>query len=186
MSRAPSPRATGPRWLRLEGGTAVGLGFVYLGIPLLAAVVHYAPQGSLLLTASLAVCLIGSLALGVGLCAHERWAWAAAVSLCVLAAGCSVAVAGAAIAALAAQSRALSWQPVFWGLPRASTQNLVCGAALTAGLAAAAVAVLWRGQADYDVPHRRAYTTLAREGALPAAVVLLAAALAGSLLWPQE
>lgn len=178
-----SPSDPARRRLRLDGATGIGLGFVYLGIPLLAAIVHHAAGGAWLIAGLLGVCLVGVVGTGVGLCARERWAWAVGVCLCVSVAGAAVTLGGTAAAALAAAPRALSWQPIFLGLTRWETQNLLNVAALAGVASLAAAPILWRRQEEYDVPHRRGYTTLSREGALPAAVIVAAALYAAAALW---
>lgn len=158
---------------RVRWATLAGLACVYSGVPWLFALIGAVNSGWAAGIAAYAVCLAGTLAVGVGLCAGERWAWAAAVCLgAIYAAGALVVTAVLLTGMLTV--RALSWQPVAAGLTYATAARVVSLALLVLAGSAGALALFWRAQGEFDVPHRRAFTTLLHEGALLAMVIIAA------------
>lgn len=163
----------------------LGLAWVYSGafwlMALYGAVTSGWPEGAF----AIALRLVATLALGVGLCALERWAWATVVSACAFYTAVGLAAALLAVIKLTAgpPGSNLSWMPVLWGL-RAST--VASGGWL--GIAGGAVAggmllFLWHARPLYDVPPRRAFTCLVRLGLFPAiALAALDGYLFGSVL----
>ena len=77
-----------------RAATAAGLLWVYSGVPWLLGMSGALNQGWILGGAACGVCLAGSLAVGVGLCACERWAWAAGTCLAILYTASSAGLAG--------------------------------------------------------------------------------------------
>jgi hypothetical protein len=151
----------------------VGLLWVYSGILWLLGMLAAAQSGWPGGTFALALRLGATLAIGVGLCAMERWAWAPAVCLAGFY-GCIA----AGVAALStwslvtAPASALSWTPLLWGLNRLNCGRLAVFSLVVAVAGAGACSILWRMQTQYDVPHRRGFTLLVRRGLLPTALLL--------------
>lgn len=159
----------------------LGLAYVYSGVVWLWAFWVAAREGSGSLAALLAFRLAGTLGLGVGLCAAERWAWAAmTVHLAIHGVAGTLLALSSAWALATRPANVLSWQPVFFGMNSAGTLRVLGSAACLALAAAAGLTVLWRAQAHFDIPHRRPFTFLTRLGFLPA---LLLAGLDGVLLF---
>lgn len=152
----------------------LGLLLVYSGAVWLLAMLSAASTGWLAGAVALLVCLVGALALGVGLCAAERWAWAGATCLAAVYAACAAAALALLGGALANQGNALSWQPLVAGLNRLTIERWLGIAAGICVGSLAALWILWRAQPEFDIPHRRTFTVLLHEGALSAAVVLAA------------
>jgi hypothetical protein len=150
-----------------------GLGWVYSGALWLVALAVVAAHGWALAALAIVLRLAVTLTLGIGLCAMERWGWASIVGAAAL----YVALAGAAAARaawtlLTLPPGTLSWQPVFFGLPRGACASLLGWALAVAAIAGVGLRLMWGIRGHFDVPDRRAFTVLLQEGAWPA--VLLA------------
>lgn len=116
-------------------------------------------------------CTVG---VGVGVCANERWGWAA--MCCHLAIHAVGALPIAALSGWALATRPpniLSWQPVLYGLVSADAFRLFLGAVVVVAVAASALRILWAAQSHFDVPYRRPYSVLLQFGFTPS--LLLAA-----------
>ena len=153
----------------------LGLGWVYSGVFWLLCLFGTADSGGLHVVVAVAVRLAGTLALGIGVCATERWAWAAVVSLSGFHAAAATALAtlgGAAL--LTAPPTTPSWKPLFLGYTLQGARGVVVAALCAAAVAAVNIGVLWPAQTQFDVPHRRSFTVLAREGMWGCIPVLLA------------
>lgn len=125
--------------------------------------------------------LAATLAIGVGLCATERWAWGPAVSLSGFYTVLAAALAVRATAFVAAPPPGtLSWMPVFLGLNLAGCGRAAFYAWGAALLSLGTLVVLWRTQPQFDIPFRRAYSVMVRFGLAPALLVI---ALDAYLLW---
>ncbi len=151
------------------GASWLGLAYVYSGIFWLWAFWVAAREGNGGGAALFAFRLVGTLGLGVGLCAAERWAWAAMtvhLALHGVAAGLLALTSAGALATRPAN--VLSWQPVFLGLTSAETTQVLGASAFLALVAATGISVLWKAQAHFDIPHRRPFTFLTRLGIVPA------------------
>lgn len=150
--------------------TILGLAWVYSGALWLLMLPAAAwPLG----TMSMVLRLAATLAVGVGLCAMERWAWAWATSLATVYAGLGLGLGAGISWALAVDaSRALSWEPVFFTMNTAACARLApfCWAGAVAG--AANLWLLWRNQAQFEIPHRRPFSCLVRFGLGPSMLVL--------------
>jgi hypothetical protein len=162
----------------------VGLIWVYSGVcwllGLFAASQAGWPEGVL----ALAVRLAAALAVGVGLCALERWAWGPAVCIAgMYAALGGVLAVSAFYTLLTLPPTALSWMPVFWGLRRGTTLDLGLAALLCAAAGAASLAVLWRAKEQFEVPYRRSFTVMLRYGLAPTLAVLSADAYLVATWW---
>lgn len=152
----------------------LGLLTVYSGVLWLLGIFAAATNGWMVGAGILLLRLAGTLAVGVGLCAGERWAWAAATCLAAVYATLAAAAGSLVISGLASHPAALSWQPVAVGLNTYLAQRvLACSGALVAG-GAGALWLLWRAQPDFDVPYRRSFTVLLHDGAWLAGLVLAA------------
>lgn len=125
--------------------------------------------------------LLATVAVGVGLCAGERWGWGSAVALgsvySVLAAGFA---ARATWIYAAPPPGTLSWMPLLWGLNLAGCGRAALFAWGAAALAAGNLWMLWRTQGQFDVPYRRSYSVVLRFGLGPALLIML---LDAYLLW---
>ncbi|MFN3648870.1 MAG: hypothetical protein ACK47B_04740 [Armatimonadota bacterium] len=138
------------------------------------------PEGAV----AMALRMAGTLALGVGLCALERWAWATAVCLAGLYAVVSVGwAATAGWAWLSARPGTLSWMPVFLGLNLESCARLSVLAVAAALVSGGLCYLLWRAQPEYDVPYRRPYTVLFQDGAPRALLLVAIDAFLGAAWW---
>lgn len=151
-----------------------GLACVYSGIPWLFALLGAISSGWLPGAAAEAVCLAGSLAVGVGLCAGERWAWASATCLAAIYAVGAAGIATALGSGIAGSGSALSWQPVAAGLTSGVAIRTVVLSVCALPVALGLLTLLWKAQPDFDVPYRRAFTTLLHDGAVPAAAIVAA------------
>src|SRR5688572_19997593 len=140
-----------------RGALWVGLLCVYSGAGWLFALIRAAGSGWLPGSAALLICLGGALAVGVGLCAGERWAWAGATCLAVVYATGAFLLTGWLAWGLATHPEALSWQPVVAGLPREAALRGAIIAGASAAAAILALRVLWRAQSEFDIPYRRTF-----------------------------
>lgn len=163
-SDAPSSRLLG--WL--------GIAWVYSGVVWLVGLWMMIALGWGAGAAGMALRLAATLLLGVGLCALERWAWAAALCLAaaytLFAAALALAAGGTAFWAY---GHAFSWMPVFLGLKRDLALRVACGACGVAVISGGMWRCLWSFQPEFDVPYRRPFTVLVQHGLLPAALVFL-------------
>lgn len=124
--------------------------------------------------------MLATVALGVGICGNERWAWATAMALAGAYIVLGVSLCLLIAAALASRPEgALSWQPVLWGLTAASCQLLAALLGLASLISGATGWLLWRAQSGFDVPNRQVYGSIVRFGLGPALTVM---ALDGGLL----
>ena len=154
-------------WLGLVWVWSGGLWL--LGLLLMAAMGQ--PGGVLAFAVRLAV----SLAVGVGLCALERWAWAAVVCVSAFYTAISASVAVAAGSTLVTlPSGTLSWMPVFLGMNVDRCLFVASAAVVVAVLSGWSLHLLWRDQAEFGVPYRRPFTVLLHDGAWQALPVALA------------
>jgi hypothetical protein len=165
----------------------LGLGWVYSGgfwvvVLLLAAAVGW-PAGA----AAAALRLGLTLATGVGLCAMERWGWAAALCSSALhaAAAGSIAVAGGTTL-LTLPGGTLSWTPIFWGLNTRVCALVTAAAAGVAVTASLSLWVLWREQQHFDIPPGRPFSLLSRFGPWLATPILAADTYLLCGWWLQE
>jgi len=116
-----------------------------------------------------------AVAVGVGLCARERWAWAAGVctaALYLVTAGSLGLLATGTLATLPPGT--LSWQPVFWGLSSEQAGRAAWAAGGVAGMSLLGFLVLWRSRSLCDIPIRRVFSTLSAFGPWPTLPVALA------------
>ena len=153
----------------------LGLGWVYSGVFWLLCLFATAGWSDRGVAAAVAVRLAGTLALGIGVCATERWAWAGVVCLSgfhFAAAMVLAALTGTAL--LTAPPTTLSWVPFFLGYTVEGCRRVLLSAGVAAGVAALNIGILWGAQAQFDVPHRRPFTVLVRDG-LWACIAVLAA-----------
>jgi hypothetical protein len=115
-----------------------------------------------------------TMALGIGLCAGERWAWAPAV---VMAGMYGLVAALAALFGAITLARLpggwLSWRAVIGGMNASTTFAAVWLLTSTAAVCAGTLSVLWKRRESYDVTSRRSFTHLVHEGIIPALGVLL-------------
>lgn len=157
-----------------KAASALGLAWVYSGALWLLLLALLAQGGYFLAAGGVCLRLVATLAVGVGLCGTERWAWAMAVCMAAfyLALGLAVGT-GAAQALVLLPPGTLSWKPVFLGLNTDDTVRLLVGAGLAALVSGTNLALLWRTQAHFDIPHRRSFTVLLRDGLWPALLVIL-------------
>lgn len=154
--------------------TWMGMLWVWMGVLWGFAAFRAGTGGGLWVACALGVRSIGTIALGIGLCAGERWAWAPAV--CLTAFEAAVAIAGALGTAwilLTLSPYWLSWKPVFLGLTRPLVAQVMIGSGVVAALSGACAALLWSTRPTFDVPRRRHFTVLTQVGLLPAGVLLL-------------
>jgi hypothetical protein len=159
-------------WAALMG---LSLAWVYSGLFWIGGLFVAASSGWPLGAVAMGIRLVASLALGIGLSATERWAWAPVVCLSALygsVAGGVALLAGWTFLTLPAST--LSWMPVFWGLNRHHCGEVACMAAAVALLSGSVLWLLWSGLAEFDVPERRPFTTLLRHGAWEALLVVTA------------
>ncbi len=162
----------------------VGLAWVYSAALWLTAVVWAAYQGWLPGVGVLTLRFAASLAVGVGLCATERRAWAAAVGVSTLHLALALALGAAAIGRLTTLSpTTLSWMTVFFGLTPELVYRVAYACVLLAVIATASLVVLWRAQHEFDVPDRRPFSILVREGAFAAVMVIAVDAMLVGVLW---
>lgn len=125
--------------------------------------------------------LLLTLWLGVGLCAQERWAWASVICQAALVLLFSLGAAVLVVVTLCTlPPGSLSWQPILLGLKRDSIVFVGTVGVTLAAIAGGMLSMLWREQAQFGVPHRRAFVTLTELGAAPA---LLAVILDAYLVW---
>lgn len=118
--------------------------------------------------------LVLTLGLGVGLCALEKWAWAAAVCLAGVYTAAAGILAGAATwTCLSARPGTLSWVPLLWGLGIDRLFAVAAVAWPVALLSAAMLWLLWREQSHFNIPDRRAYTALLKDGPWPALLIAM-------------
>jgi len=123
---------------------------------------------ALAVSAVIALRLLFHLAVGVGLCAGERWGWAWAVCACVLGTLTAGAVAvTSATAWLLVPADALSWKPVYLGLVPAQVIPVALGSLLTTVVCGLILCLLLREQRQFEIPHRRSFTLLLRYGLAP-------------------
>jgi len=166
------------RTFRLDGSrlvTWLGVCWIYSAVFWLWAVhgAYLAGWGEGLVANLVRLAL--TLALGIGLCATERWAWAGVVSVAFVYGALATLVAVAASWTLATPSpTTLSWMPVFFGLNTAECRRVCTAAWATAALSALVLWLLWSAQEHCDIPHRRPFRALLRFGWGPA-VGLMAA-----------
>jgi len=117
--------------------------------------------------------MAATVAVGVGLCAAERWAWGPAVALSGL---YSLAAAGLASRAtwilVAPPAGTLSWMPVFWGLNLAGCARVAFVGWIAAAIAGANLWLLWRAQGHFDIPYRRPYSVMLRFGLAPTLLII--------------
>ena len=137
-----------------------------------------AAMGSMLLR------MVATLAIGIGLCATERWGWASTVCIAGPYAVFTTALAGTGSWRLMTLPRTtLSWTPVFWGATASLTGFVVVWSWIAAAVSWAVLSLLWQAREHFDVPARRPFTTLARQGAGPAMLVLLVDGYLAFTLW---
>lgn len=118
--------------------------------------------------------LAATVGVGIGVCATERWGWAAMCCHLAIHAVGSLLIAIASGWALATRPpNILSWQPVLYGLVSADTLRLFLASVLVAVAAAGALRILWFSQAHFDIPYRRPFSMLLQFGFTPS--ILLAA-----------
>jgi hypothetical protein len=118
--------------------------------------------------------MAATMAIGIGLCAGERWAWAPAVVLAGMygvLAGLGAALGLVAVARL--PGGWLSWRAVIGGMNAQTTFAAIWLMTSTAAVCAGTLSVLWKRREAYDVASRRAFTPLVHEGIIPALGVLL-------------
>jgi hypothetical protein len=118
--------------------------------------------------------LVATLALGIGLCAAERWAWAWAVSLAALyALLTSGGLVAASLALWQSPADALSWTPILGPLNTRETSSLglSCGGLLA--LSCLNLWVLTRTGERFNVARHRVFHVLQRWGLVPALSMLL-------------
>jgi hypothetical protein len=157
MPRFSTNPMTASRWLSLA--------WVYSAALWVLLLVGSLSAGWMGLAALAALRLAGTLAIGIGLCAGERWAWANAVCLALFEGGAAATLAlflNARLAALPAGT--FSVQRVHWDLMVFQLRQAVQGAGAVVLLWIGVGALLWRLQDEYDIPHRRPFTTLAQQG----------------------
>ncbi|HTE20890.1 MAG TPA: hypothetical protein VK689_21200 [Armatimonadota bacterium] len=153
----------------------LGLAWVYSGVFWLLCLFATAGWSDRGVAASVAVRLAGTLAFGIGVCATERWAWAGVVCLAGFhLAAATVLATLAGVALLTAPPTTLSWTPLFLGYTVEGCRRIVVFAGVAAVMAAANIGILWRAQAQFDVPHRRPFTVLVRHGVWTCIPVLAA------------
>jgi hypothetical protein len=162
----------------------LGLAWVYSSVLWLAAAFllfsHGAPGVGLVAGSRLVV----TLALGIGLCAGECWAWAPAVSLAVFYGFCGGSLAAiVACTLLTLPPGTLSWMPVFLGLTPGPALRLGAAGALVALVSLGTFRALWTAQPHFDVPHRRPFTTLLQSGFATALLVAMLDALLLNAWW---
>jgi hypothetical protein len=151
----------------------IGLFWVYTGLAWLAALFLLVSWGWTAGALAVAVRLAATLGLGVGMAATERWAWAAGVCLSAFYAVTGTAAAGALALALLGTGGAAPWAAVGWGLTVEMARRAFPFAAVAAVTGALTLRFLWRDQGEYNVPHRRAFTTLTDSGVLLALPILM-------------
>lgn len=165
----------GHRQARFTAAGWFSLAYLYSGLCWLAAVPLLLGQVGWLGAAAALGRMGTTVWFGVGLCAQERWAWAAAMCQCALYAGLALVAALAGAIALATQpAGVLSWQPVFLGLSSGAVRTATTAGGLVATGAALSLVLLWRHRQEYDVERRRAFTALWELGAAPALLSSLA------------
>jgi len=151
----------------------LGLAWVLSNVPLAFGLLTIAAAGWIGGAAAGAVRLAGMLAIGIGLCAGERWAWAMGVCaslyyLVAAAAGCCV----IGWAAATVSPTAPPWVPLVFGLNRGQCRLAVLAAVAGIVLALACLAILLPAREDYDVRFRRVYVTMLTYGVVPGALVV--------------
>jgi hypothetical protein len=75
---------------------------------------------------------------------------------------------------IATSGGALSWQPVAAGLTSGIAIRALVLSVGALPVALGLLTLLWKAQPDFDVPYRRAFTTLLHDGAVPAAAIIAA------------
>lgn len=179
--------ASFPRTNRISVTGWLGLLWVWSSVGwLIVGLSIWSEQPSAII-ALVALRLVLHLATGVGICAGERWGWAWAVCSCVL---CSVTAGALGAAAgctwLLLPASALSWKPVFLGLPPAQTGVT---ALLATGLAALSALVFWvllRERQQFEIPRTRTYALLLRSGLVPSLIAWLADGYLLLWWWPAS
>jgi hypothetical protein len=151
----------------------LGLAWVYSGLLWLLGLLFMVswgwPAGALTMAARLAA----TLALGVGLAATERWAWAGAVCLAAFYAALGLGAAAGGAWLLVSAGSVAPWTPLFLGFTAEMCRRAawIGGAAAVAG--AVSIRLLWQDQAEFNVPRRRPFTTLLQEGVWVALLVAM-------------
>lgn len=150
----------------------IGMAGVYLGTLTLLALLTTGGGFAVPALAALVLRAAAAVALGIGICGLERWAWAVAVCLSALHLGVDGLLALiAGWRCMTLPSSVLSWQPVFHGLTADNCGGVAIVAGVGAVLAALVLYSLWTAREQFDVPYRRAFTVLSREGMLPTLAV---------------
>lgn len=155
----------------------IGLLWVYSGVFWIALLLRAGTPGS---GGVIALRLALTLALGIGLCALDRWAWAGAVcltSIYTLVCGAAAGAAGWTLLSLPAGT--LSWKPVLWGLNAAACGRIAGASAAVALLSGGLCLALLRAAPEFDVPAGRVFSVLNGRGFWMALAIL---ALDGFLL----
>lgn len=166
---------------RLSAIHWLGLFWVYSGAGWLLALYLAAESGNfincLLLTPPLAL----TLAVGIGLCAGEVWAWSAAMVISVLGAAQAALAAGmAAYSLFTLPSSYLPWLPAFFARTGEDAGRLALTAALVCGVLLVQIYILRRSYAECSTEEGALFGQLARFGLLPAGLM---SACTLALLW---
>ncbi len=170
---SPSPfRRDGPE--RQHAASWLGLLWTYSGLIWLGGLVLMVTQGLPVGALAMGVRLAATLALGIGLAAAERWAWAAGVCLSALYGVLGLlAAAGLFLLRLSRPGAVPPWAPMGWGFTAEMCRVGTAVAAATAAASVVTLLVLWRSQSEFAVPERRPFGTLLNLGAAPASLVAL-------------
>src|SRR5687768_12719372 len=142
--------ANPPAWL--------GLLWVYAAVFWLWLLGRTALNGDFSSALPVMLRMVATMAIGVGLCAGERWAWAPAVVL----AGLYGALAGAgafigAVALARLPGGWLSWRSVLGGMNASTTFAAIWMLTSTAAVCGGTLSVLWKRREAYDVASRRSF-----------------------------
>lgn len=158
--------ANPPAWL--------GLLWVYAAVFWLWLLARTAMTGEFAAALPVFLRMVATMAIGIGLCAGERWAWAPAVVLAGMYGALAAIGAALALIALARLPGGwLSWRTVIGGMNAQTTFAAIWMMSSTAAVCAGTLNVLWKRREAYDVASRRSFTPLVHEGIIPALGVLL-------------
>jgi hypothetical protein len=158
--------ANPPAWL--------GLLWVYAAVFWLWLLGKTAINGDFAAALPVLLRMVATMAVGVGLCAGERWAWAPAVVLAGLYGAIAALAAGIGLVALVRLPGGwLSWRSVIAGMNASTTFTAIWLLTSTAAICGGTLSVLWKRREAYDVASRRSFTPLVHEGIIPALGVLL-------------
>ncbi len=130
-------------------------------------------EGDLLGTLLCLVRLLGTLAVGIGLCGSVRSAWAVAVcASAVYAVLASLAAAAAWVRLATLPPSSLSWMPVAYGLTSGQLRTFATLCLVLVLVSAISLRILQSSSEEYDVGERGAYGILVRDGLVPALAML--------------